>query len=642
MGRLTSVGRTDGSSFNVAWNAAGAVQSLAYPGPQGATLSVDFSYDSYGKVSAIEGPGDVSLSESHDGPVLTSSTWSGPFDATVSRQYDGDFLVTERSVGDSSVSFAYDGDGLLVGAGDVTLQRNASTTWVEGVDAGAVSEVLTWSAVGDLTSVEVQTTAGTLYSVHYTYDEAGRVATATTMLEGASETRSYTYDMGARLTLVEVDDVVAWDYEYDERDNATQVTTGGGPPVTLTYDLEDRLLEVDADAVVLTYTAGGELTGTTADGETTTFAFDALGGLHEVVLPGDPATVISYANDGRGRRVARYVDGVFDRGWVYKDAVNPVAELDEAGDITARFIYASRGNIPDLMLKDGMTFRIIADRRGSPVLVVDASTGAIMQRITYDPWGAIVSDDNPGFQPFGFAGGLADPDTGLVRLGARDYSPAWGRFVTRDPSGFLAGFNGYAYGAGDPVNMVDSDGRFPFVPILIGALIGGGVDLIAQTLLNDEINWCSVAFSTIAGAAGGALAGGVAAAGATVTEQAILSGIGNAGIGGLAKAGQNVVEGKPAEQGVLSSALLAGTLEGAGSYLGGKAAKNAKGVTAGISQGTTGAVKASFKKAVKTFAPKAKAGATKIGSKIASPSVGVVNNVRGGGGGQDPGSGAEQ
>jgi len=32
-----------------------------------------------------------------------------------------------------------------------------------------------------------------------------------------------------------------------------------------------------------------------------------------------------------------------------------------------------------------------------------------------------------GFQPFGFAGGLYDRDTNLVRFGARDYDPETGR-----------------------------------------------------------------------------------------------------------------------------------------------------------------------------------------------------------------------
>ena len=45
----------------------------------------------------------------------------------------------------------------------------------------------------------------------------------------------------------------------------------------------------------------------------------------------------------------------------------------------------------------------------------------------------VINDTNPGFQPFGFGGGLYDPDTGLVRFGVRDYNPATGRWLAKDP-----------------------------------------------------------------------------------------------------------------------------------------------------------------------------------------------------------------
>jgi len=35
--------------------------------------------------------------------------------------------------------------------------------------------------------------------------------------------------------------------------------------------------------------------------------------------------------------------------------------------------------------------------------------------------------------PVGFAGGIPDEATGLVRFGYRDYDPATGRFTARDP-----------------------------------------------------------------------------------------------------------------------------------------------------------------------------------------------------------------
>jgi RHS repeat-associated protein len=76
-----------------------------------------------------------------------------------------------------------------------------------------------------------------------------------------------------------------------------------------------------------------------------------------------------------------------------------------------------------------------------------------------------VLDTNPGFQPFGFAGGLYDADTGLVRFGARDYDPEVGRWTAKDPLLFDGGdTNLYAYGVNDPVNNQDPRGEETLEP----------------------------------------------------------------------------------------------------------------------------------------------------------------------------------
>jgi RHS repeat-associated protein len=71
----------------------------------------------------------------------------------------------------------------------------------------------------------------------------------------------------------------------------------------------------------------------------------------------------------------------------------------------------------------------------------------------------VTNDTNPGFQPFGFAGGLYDQQTGLVRFGARDYDPQTGRWTAKDPIRFGgADSNLYGYAFSDPVNYIDSNG----------------------------------------------------------------------------------------------------------------------------------------------------------------------------------------
>jgi RHS repeat-associated protein len=104
-------------------------------------------------------------------------------------------------------------------------------------------------------------------------------------------------------------------------------------------------------------------------------------------------------------------------------------------------------------------FAYITDPRGSVRLVVQLDNGEVVQRLDYGPFGEVILDSSPGFQPFGYAGGIYDADTGLVRFGARDYDAETGRWLTRDPIGFAAGdANLFAYVGGDPVNSVDPTG----------------------------------------------------------------------------------------------------------------------------------------------------------------------------------------
>jgi RHS repeat-associated protein len=71
----------------------------------------------------------------------------------------------------------------------------------------------------------------------------------------------------------------------------------------------------------------------------------------------------------------------------------------------------------------------------------------------------VIGDTNPGFQPFGFAGGLYDQDTKLVRFGARDYNPSIGRWTAKDPVLFYGhDANLYGYVLNDPVNTNDLTG----------------------------------------------------------------------------------------------------------------------------------------------------------------------------------------
>jgi len=166
--------------------------------------------------------------------------------------------------------------------------------------------------------------------------------------------------------------------------------------------------------------------------------------------------------DGQNRRIGKKVNGTLVQGWLYQNQLNPVAELDGTGNVVARFVYGTKANVPDYLIKAGVMYRILSDHLGSPRLVVNTSDGTIAQRLDYDEFGNVLVDTNPGFQPFGFAGGLYDQHTGLVRFGARDYDALTGRWTARDPVQFYGGdVNLYGYIFGDPLNLTDMVGLKP-------------------------------------------------------------------------------------------------------------------------------------------------------------------------------------
>ncbi|MFB6836242.1 ricin-type beta-trefoil lectin domain protein [Streptomyces sp. NPDC056361] len=116
----------------------------------------------------------------------------------------------------------------------------------------------------------------------------------------------------------------------------------------------------------------------------------------------------------------------------------------------------------------------VADHHGTDGLAVDLSTLTATRRHT-DPFG------NPrGVQPAtwaggkGFVGGSKDTTTGLTNLGARQYQPATGRFLSADPlldNADPQSWNGYAYADNNPVTNSDPDGR-----MCLHGSPGGGPD----------------------------------------------------------------------------------------------------------------------------------------------------------------------
>jgi hypothetical protein len=93
---------------------------------------------------------------------------------------------------------------------------------------------------------------------------------------------------------------------------------------------------------------------------------------------------IVYIIDGQNRRIGKMVNGDLVTGWLYQDQLNPVAEVDSSGNIITRFVYGSRANVTDYLIKDSVIYRYITDHLGSVRFVVNLTTGAIVQELDYE------------------------------------------------------------------------------------------------------------------------------------------------------------------------------------------------------------------------------------------------------------------
>jgi len=277
-----------------------------------------------------------------------------------------------------------------------------------------------------------------------------------------TDTFIYGYDVAGRLTSVKKNDTVIALYTYDTNGNRL---TGPGLSTPPTYDDQDRLTQYSQ--TTYSYTVNGELQTKTIGSQTAVYEYDVLGNLKSVALPN--GTLIAYVIDGNNRRIGKKVNGVLVQSFLYQNGLKPIAELDGGNNVVSRFIYASRANVPDYMVRSGVTYRIIADHLGSPRLVIDAATSAIAQHIDYDEFGNVMLDTNPSFQPFGFAGGLYDQHTKLTRFGARDYDAETGRWTSKDPILFIGGdTNLYGYVLNEPVNDIDPIGNNAWSDYFVG------------------------------------------------------------------------------------------------------------------------------------------------------------------------------
>ncbi len=482
-----------------------------------------FSYNTNGLLKTATSIDQLTLDYSYIGrlPMTVQLSKSGTTVGTLAIDYDNEFRAKSMTINsEPAIDLVYDSDGLLQYLGPQVIHRDLATGLILGTEINGLKEEMSYSDFPELKSHQASFNGNTLYSATFTRDDLGRIKTKTETINGVTSAFTYSYYPNGRLSDV-TQNSTNRHYDYDGNGNRLSTQVSGASPVPATYDVHDQILT--SGDKTYSHNLNGELISkivgsvtppsricsvvpvlenivvripflrriieriiqiitsqnrcTTTPGTSavvTHYTFDALGNLKSVQLPGKK---VDYLVDAHHRRTARVVDGVVQSYYLYQSETQIAAEITPSGDLKTQFVYGTKVNVPDLMISGGKTYKIFSDYLGSVRLVIDPQSGAIAQALDYDEFGNTLRDTSPGFQPFGFAGGLADTDTKLVRFGARDYDSETGRWLSKDPILFSGGdTNLYGYTWNDPINFIDPDGESAgAIGIGVGVGIGAGI-----------------------------------------------------------------------------------------------------------------------------------------------------------------------
>lgn len=396
----------------------------------------------------------------------------------------------------------------------------------------------------------------------FEYDSANRLTKRSYFNNTTSD---YVYDANSRLTGIThtLNNIAAYQYAFDAVGNRlkeeqihqptasrqfiydglyrlTNTKTGTlagsmvpNPLSQIQYDLDalGNRQSVDADGLITTYTANNLNQYTSlSGGESAMLSYDDNGNLisdgvynydydYENYLRSvDNGATAEYQYDALGRRIKKIIG--LDTTYFYYDNLQVIEERGAGKFVEATYVYGQDLDEILSMHRNGSHYFYYEDGQGSVARILDQS-GNLVERYRYDAFGnltifdagANVINESNINNPYYFTGRRLDKETGLYYYRARYYSPGLGRFIQRDPLGFVDGFSLYEYGYSNPVNWVDplglsgspcekpwwedcavGAGLFATTGASIGALfagvgalVGGGVGAVAGCVIHSVL-----------------------------------------------------------------------------------------------------------------------------------------------------------
>ena len=342
------------------------------------------------------------------------------------------------------LSYRYSGTGVSAGAGLVT-------SVIDSQNAGATTDTQCFG-----------------------YDYAQRLSQAWTGTDGCAATptpgnsptvggpqpywQSWTYDAaGDRKTETDHDTTGATSndttttYSYPTPGSASDQphtltnTTATGPnaaqnTASYLYNADGATTSITSGAngsgdQTLTYNDQGQLASDVTSAGNTTYVYDASGNL---LVRRDPGTTTLFLGDAQ------------------------LTQNTATGALSGTRYYTIGGQTVAALTSTGARQILVPDRQGTDQLAIDTATDNTTRQ-QFLPFGQ-TRGTPPATWPGGdkgYIGGTPDPTTALENLGAREYDPTTGRFLTIDPE-FEASdptqMGGYDYAGNNPTTGSDPTG----------------------------------------------------------------------------------------------------------------------------------------------------------------------------------------
>jgi RHS repeat-associated protein len=348
-------------------------------------------------------------------------------------------MISAKSFGDNN-AFSYDGTGKL-------LQR---------LNSNGTSTNYTWNDERSWPSSivdKVGTTTFASYALEYdaTQNKAGNL---TKIVELSGSQVNFGYDMLYRLTSEQRSGLVPYvmSYGYDRAGNISSVNNA---PFA-TYDAANNISSFAAG--MTTHDLDGNITAIQSGGNPAfVLAWNTNNQLTSV---SSHAQSVSFAYDARGKRVYQRTSGA-KRFYIFAGE-RLLGEIENGTPILA-YTWGADGLISQTQLTTTVpeTQWYHFGPQGETRYLTSA-TGNVVGSYNYDAYGRLITSNSSIFTAHRYGGKYGyyteRNAANLVIAGARWYSPALRRWLSRDPIGYKGGDNLFAYVAGNPVRWVDPTG----------------------------------------------------------------------------------------------------------------------------------------------------------------------------------------